>query len=384
MSVNSASIAVLIVVLGVLLAGAAAYLRRIEMERPPVGRFNFPDVFIMCVTIVGLPLLYLHLPVAVVSTIFGLILLLVLQYTLAPLTGGRPALLLAVLLLLADAATSITGDGGTIAALYLTINDLVLVVAICGVCNLYVQSGLGAAHVALFAIVLTGYDYIATAVLPTTADLVAQLAGHPYAPQFVIQVGGGGVGLGLGDSFMLVLWTLAAAKGFGRRAGWVAAVVGLVAIAGIFAGFRIGVLSGLVPAMVVLGPLIVIQYGTWRTRTGAERTVHQWRTGASPAAETAAHSARRPVTDAVDWLIGDRTGAQPGTFVALVGGTVVGSGDTAGAARHAATALAPADHPVIAWTSPDDRASRRGTVTASRPGAERPSARTGSRWTRPS
>jgi hypothetical protein len=61
-------------------------------------------------------------------------------------------------------------------------------------------------------------------------------------------------------------------KAFGRTAGLVALVLAFAAIGTLLAL----PLQGLFPVMVVLGPLMVLQYLYWRRRQGRERTMWQY------------------------------------------------------------------------------------------------------------
>ena len=69
---------------------AAVYLARVVMPRPPVGLFVRSDVYIMIIVLVVMPFAYLAIPVMLVATIFGIVMLIMTQQTLAPLIG-RPA-----------------------------------------------------------------------------------------------------------------------------------------------------------------------------------------------------------------------------------------------------------------------------------------------------
>jgi len=261
---------------------ALGYLGRYEMDRPPIGVYTFPDIAVMAVAVAIVPVLYTHIPVAAIGTLFGLVLLVVLRATLQPILPGPRATIAAIALLAGDAGLSMAGATGVTHSIYLLTNDLALGIAVLGIANLYVQSGMRAVHVAVFAALLAVYDYIATAVLPTTVDLVNRLAGRPFAPQIVVGTGTNMVGAGLGDALMLVLWALVAAKAFGRLPGYVGALVGAGSIGCILLGIRTGLITGAVPAMVVLGPLTVGQYLGWRTRRGTERPWQQWRAGTEP------------------------------------------------------------------------------------------------------
>lgn len=69
-------------------AAGAVYFTRVRMPRPPVGRYELPDVAVMGVVVVAAPLVYLAAPRTAVAVVFGLVLCAALQFTLAPLIGG--------------------------------------------------------------------------------------------------------------------------------------------------------------------------------------------------------------------------------------------------------------------------------------------------------
>ena len=271
------------VALGLLVAAvavSAAYLRRYQVERPPVGVYTFGDIVVMSAAIVAVPVLYLHVPPAAVSTAFGLVTLIVVRVLLQPIVGGPRATLATLALLVGDASLSLLhGRAGGWLDAYVVLNDLVLVVAVCAIANLYAQAGMKAAHVAALAAMLGIYDYIATAVLPTTDDLVARLAGHPFSPQIVVGWGRWQAGVGLGDALLAVVWVLVVGKAYGRAMGGVGAFLTLGSLAGIMACFVTGTLSRPVPAMVLMSPLILAQWGFCRRRYGPERTTREWRMG---------------------------------------------------------------------------------------------------------
>jgi hypothetical protein len=92
---------------------------------------------------------------------------------------------------------------------------------------------------------------------------------------------------------MLTLWTVVSVKGYGRVAGWVAASAGLAVTTGLALAVRLGLLTGLFPVMLVAGPLMAVQYVTWRWLCGPERTTATYRgltaaTATTPSAETVA------------------------------------------------------------------------------------------------
>jgi hypothetical protein len=282
----------------------------------------------MSAMVVLAPLGYLSLPRAVVATVFGLVLTAAVQLVLAPMIGGRTAFLLSVLLCGATAVSWMLGR--PLPTLVLT--DIVLTLAVIGVANLWAQGGLPARHVAVLAGLLAGYDLVATGLTGVMTRFATEVQGLPFAPVFAVTGGRAPVSIGLGDLLMLVMFPLTASRAFGRGAGRVAALCGIAVTGGVALLFWLRVLGTAVPLLTVLGPVIVTQYAYWRRRNVRERTVQEWRAGSvvtdpGPdllAAIEAALSVGLPET------------VPDGTWLAVDGGRVVGSGASPGLARRAA------------------------------------------------
>jgi hypothetical protein len=103
--------------------------------------------------------------------------------------------------------------------------------------------------------------------------MFVRLADLPFAPMLSWGSGSTAMGIGLGDMLLATVFPLVMRKAFGRRAGIAAMVIALCAI-----GTMLALpLKGVFPAMVVLGPLMVLQYLYWRRRRGRERTMWQYR-----------------------------------------------------------------------------------------------------------
>jgi len=76
----------------------------------------------------------------------------------------------------------------------------------------------------------------------------------------------------LGDLLLATVGPLVFRKAFGKTAGTAALVIALAALAVVMILPLTGWLRGAFPVMVVLGPLLVVQYGYWLRVTGQERT----------------------------------------------------------------------------------------------------------------
>src|SRR5262245_19544343 len=179
----------------VLIVLALLYLRRVEMPRPPIGTYRWSDIVVMSAAVILAPLGYLALPRPAVATVFGLMVFVALQLTLAPLAGGRTATGIAVVSCAATAAAALVGLPGLVTGL----TDTILVIAIIGVANLWIQSGMRASHVAGFAGMLAGYDVIATSFTSLMTRFVEEVAGLPFAPIFALSGGQLPASIGLGD-----------------------------------------------------------------------------------------------------------------------------------------------------------------------------------------
>ncbi len=252
------------------------YFRRCRMPRPPLGVLNLADVLIMLVAIVLVPYLYLALPLWLAAVLLGGLTLGILYFTLEPLPLSSPAIWLAVLALVVADLDSWLRPGPTSTA-FAAANNLLLTVAAVGVANLWAQSGMKARDAALLAGALAVYDFVFTARLPLMNDLLWRLSGLPFAPQVIWPVGDGQwVGLGLGDLLLASAFPPVLRKAFGRGAGLAALAASLAAIGVLLGLAGLGALGEAFPLMVVLGPLMVLQYGYWIRRRWQERTTIEY------------------------------------------------------------------------------------------------------------
>jgi hypothetical protein len=259
---------VLVVLPAVATLLAVLYFRRVPVDRPPIGVYTLRDIAVMMTVVVLLPVLYLSLPDLAVATALGLMTVFAVQFTLAPLLSGRIALGAAVAAGAADVAL-VTADLTTPAVVW---NNVLLLTLVIGVTNLYTQSGIRARDVAVFGMLLAGYDLVATTMLPTMGNLLRKTIELPFAPVFTAWTGPQPTMIGLGDVLMLTLWTLVSLKSYGRAAGWVAAGTALALTTGLALAIRTGLLTGLLPVMLAAGPLMAMQYLLWRSLRGPERT----------------------------------------------------------------------------------------------------------------
>lgn len=262
--------AVLVAVPAAAILLALLYFHHVPIDRPPVGVYTLRDIAAMMTAVVLLPMLYVALPDLAVATALGLMTVLAVQFTLAPLLSGSLALGAALAAGAADIAL-VTAGLTTPAALW---NNLLLLILVIGVTNLYVQSGIKARDVAIFGILLAGYDLAATTILPTTGELLRKTIELPFAPVFA---GSDSTLIGLGDVLMLTLWTLVSLKSYGQAAGWLAATTALALTTGLAVATETGLLTGLFPVMLAAGPLMTLQYLLWHNLRGLEQTTATYR-----------------------------------------------------------------------------------------------------------
>src|SRR5215212_915560 len=214
-----------------------AYFRRYAMTRPPLGVMHLGDVAFMLGAIVLIPYLYLALPGWLVAALFAVGSLGLLQLVLEPMVPlpRRRWLpwVLAVALVAADILLARQARPAGVA--YLAVNNVVLILTVVAVTNVWTQSGLRARDLAILAGALVVYDLVATSLLPVTNDLIARLAGLPFTPVLAWPVGDQGwAGIGLGDLLFATVGPLVFRKAFGRTAGLVAILVALGAIGAVF------------------------------------------------------------------------------------------------------------------------------------------------------
>jgi hypothetical protein len=253
-----------------------AYFRRYRVTRPPLGVVSLGDVAAMIAGVVLIPYLYLALPSWLVGALLTASTFSVLIFLLEPVLRRRLAIWPIVAALVAlDVGLALRS--GTTTRAFLAVNDLVLILIVVGVTNLWAQSGLRARDLAVLAGALTLYDAVATGWLPLTSDLITRLAALPFMPMLAWPaVDDQWVGIGLGDLLLATVGPLVLLKAYGRPAGIVAMLLAFATIASLMVLGATSVLRGGFPTMVVLGPLLMAQYGYWTRRSGAERSTARY------------------------------------------------------------------------------------------------------------
>lgn len=253
------------------------YFRRYAMTRPPIGVFNLGDIAIMMGAVILVPFLYLLVPIWILASLLALASISLLYFTWEPiLRSAWMVWLVTILLAGADLVTALVP--GIAPIWFFIVNNIILVISVIGVTNLWAQSGMKARHAAILGATLAIYDLIATSLLPLMNDLFARLEGLPFAPELAwpVNTTGDWLGIGLGDLVLAAVFPLVMRKAFGYTAGIAAMTIGLGAISLLIVSLISGLLIGTFPVMVVLGPLMVLQYVYWKRQLKQERTTWQY------------------------------------------------------------------------------------------------------------
>lgn len=253
-----------------------AYFQRYQLVRPPLGVINLWDVGLMIGASVVVPYLDQIVPLWIVTGLLAVALLGMLY------AGGEPVLsqrwmLWIVVLSLMGADVVIARVAGTANASYWIVNDTVLLLAVVALTNLWAQSGMKARDLALLAGALAIYDLVATWWLPVTTDLTNRLAGGPFYPLVGWGAGHDRLEIGLGDLLLATVFPLVMRKAFGHAAGKVALASILCPLAVLFAFVELAGTQVTLPAMTILGPLMVVEYYYWMRHTGGERSTWRFR-----------------------------------------------------------------------------------------------------------
>jgi hypothetical protein len=230
----------------------------------------------MVCAIVVVPYLYLAVTPWLAASLLGLGLFSILQLTLEPILTGRwTSWIVTIILLAADVAAAFAFAAPSTQSLIA--NNIILAIAIIGAANLWAQSGMKARDAAVLGVALTVYDFVATSLLPLMNDLIDRPEGLPFAPMLTWVSGDNQwLGVGLGDLLLAAVFPLVMRKAFGRQAGLLALGLGLMTLTAMLVLLDLRVVRITLPAMVALGPLMVVQYVFWKRRLGTERTTWQY------------------------------------------------------------------------------------------------------------
>jgi hypothetical protein len=279
----SFALCVSLVSAGSVCACALFYLRRVRLERPPIGVFNGRDIAVLFFFLSTIPLFYLTLPRWLLTAFLMLTFLASLSIGFRPVLGptalwsGIGVLLGLNLWLGYHALGTVTGW-----QLFWAENSVIVLLGAVSVSNLYVQGGMKLRHVAWFALLLGVYDEIFTTVFPVTNALVEAFLGYPLDPSMGMRWHFDNAAIGLGDLLVYASFLLAAYKAYGRAAGRLAMTVVVVfgavlpSLVPLVINYVDARTDTLVPAQTWFGPAAFLTYWWLRRRHGAERTMKQF------------------------------------------------------------------------------------------------------------
>jgi hypothetical protein len=274
-----------VVLLGALASVGCAllYFRRVHLERPAIGVFNARDVVIVFCFVLVLPFLYILLPSPVLTAILCLTFMGALYIGLQPLLRPRYLWMIIPPLLALNIIVTETLLGTRLGwQLYWVITDTLVLLAVVGIANLYVQGGMRLLHVAWFALLLAVYDGFFAFVVPISQKLADRFEGQPLDPSIGFAFGPYNANIGLGDLLVYCLFITAAYKGFGRKGALVSFI--MIGIFGaILPSMSPLIISAVIranigitiPAQVVFGPIAFLTY-FWLTRRQPERNMAGW------------------------------------------------------------------------------------------------------------
>jgi hypothetical protein len=250
-----------------------AYFGRWQMSRPPIGVMNLYDLVATMVLIVLVPLVYIMLPDWAALALLMLGIFGIFYHVFEPILH-RQSVLWLVAMLLAGGNVVLGQVSGTLTLSYILVNNLTLVVVVLGIANLWAQSGMKARDAAMLAVLLGIYDVVFTSHLSVMGDLFDHLDDLPLAPLIAWGSMEDMQAIGVGDLLMATLFPLVMRKSYGQTAGILAQGLAIITIA------LISILAPaetLFPVMIILGPIMAVQYVFWRWQRGVERTTRQYR-----------------------------------------------------------------------------------------------------------
>ena len=196
-----------------------AYLTRVRLERPAIGTFNGRDIAVLFIFIVGLPLLYLILPLLPLLIFLGITFASALSMGLRPILGPSVTWLAVGTLIGFNIYLTRTMLGTVLGwQIWWLVNSLMIILAAVTVANLYVQGGMRVRHIAWFALVLAVYDAIFTFVWPVTNQLAQRFIGWPLDPAIGFRIGVFNYSLGLGDLLVYAMFVIGVHKAYGNTA----------------------------------------------------------------------------------------------------------------------------------------------------------------------
>ncbi len=253
------------------------YFRRFRINRPPIGVMNILDVAFMMAVIILIPILYMLLPSWVMVSLLTIAGVSGLYLLLEVVLPGRFLTWLVILLLTAADLWTLNYFG-VASASFFSVNNIIQVLIIASITNLWAQSGMKASAVVVLGLALMIYDFVFTAQLSFMGELFDQLQYVPFSPMIAWRTGVGDqwVAIGFGDIALAAVFPLVMRKAYGKTAGLTAFFVAILAFISIAVLSLINLIQETFPFMVLLGPLMAIQYLLWRNLRGKERTTQAY------------------------------------------------------------------------------------------------------------
>lgn len=288
--------------MGVAPAGAALvcglamlYFRRVRVERPAIGTFNFRDITMLLAFILLLPFLYAALPALAITCFLCVTFAGSLSFGYRPLVRPWLLWLLIGLLLGANIYESHRMLGTVLGWQVWWIElDILVIAAVVAVSNLYIQGGMRLRHVVYFVLGVAVYDVFSSLVINVTAVLVSNFLGQPLDPMFGMRFGPTNYAIGIGDLLLYGVFTIACYKAYGKVAARVAIGISVVFGAAVppFAGYLLTLTDFrhdiLVPSQAFFAPAAFLAYVWMRRRYGRERTMAEYLASADNKARSGA------------------------------------------------------------------------------------------------
>ena len=285
---------------------ALGYLRHFRLERPTIGTFNRRDITVLFAFIVGLPLLYLVLPLTLLIIALGITFASALAMGLRPVLGPTWTWIAIGLLMGVNIWLARTALGTVLGwQIFWVENSIIIILAAVSVANLYVQGGMRLKHVAWFAVILAVYDALFAFVWPVTTALAQRFLGWPMDPAVGFRWGVNNASIGLGDLLVYSLFVIAVYKAYGAGSARIAMVLTVLfgAIIPALAPLLFNLVADartdlFIPAQVAFGPAALLYY-LWLRRThGRERTMAEFLIALEPPAPARHAVAAQPMTAA--------------------------------------------------------------------------------------
>jgi hypothetical protein len=263
--------------------GGLFYFRRVRQERPAIGKFNGRDVMILFGFLVLLPVFYLVLPEWALTTVLVLSFTAALYIGFHTLLSPTPLWLGIGVLIGANLWMGQRMINGVVNwQVVWAQNSIVVLLAVIGVANLYVQGGMELRHLTWFAGGLAVYDSLFTLMFPVSNLLIRAFVNHPLFPAMGMRIYYDEAIIGLGDLLVYTGFTIAAYKAYGRPGLRLALPLVLVfgailpPLSGLFINYVDSRLDVVIPAQTWFGPAAVAGYLWLRRRYGRERTMKEY------------------------------------------------------------------------------------------------------------